>query len=181
MLKFIKNALRRKKIRKFASHIPTGFIPLTDARKVTAVIDVEDACFDRLREEILDWGHRNNLQVCLYFIDFRKTENDGQLLTSPDTTVFRKETDWLGTPDLSKLMNLLGEQSDIFISLIDNGNFCIDFICKCAKARFKIGRYGYDGHVYDMIITGDCSGKGKTKPDSLRVFAAITDFLEKVR
>lgn len=181
MLKFIKNALRRKKTRKFASHIPTGFIPLTEARKVNAVINAEDPGLDGLREKILSWGRRKNLKICLYFIDFRKIENEGQILTDPDTTVFRKETDWLGTPDLSKLMNLLGEQSDILISLIDNGDFCIDFISKCAKARFKIGRCGYNGHVYDMIITGGINGNGTAKPDSLRVFAAITDFLDKVK
>ncbi len=181
MFDFIKNTLRHKKIRKFASRIPTGFIPLTDARKVNAVLDVEDPCFDRLREEVLAWGRRKNMKVGLYFLDFRKIENESQMLTAPDTTVFRKETDWLGTPDLSKLMNLLGEQSDIFISLVGNGDFCIDFISKCTKARFKIGRLGYKGHVYDMIITGDSIDAGKTKPDSLRVFAAITDFLDKVR
>lgn len=178
MFDFIINALRRKKIKKFASHVPTGFIPLADTSKVNIVVDVEEPGFEGLREKILAWGRRKNLKVCLYFTDFRKIESDEQILTGLNTTIFRNDVDWLGTPDLSKLMNLLGEESDIFISLIDNGDFAIDFMSKCAKARFKIGRRGYKGHVYDMVITGD---NREGKPDSGRVFAAITDFLEKVR
>ncbi|MDE6148394.1 MAG: hypothetical protein K2G18_10150 [Bacteroidales bacterium] len=179
MLDLVKDTLRRKKIRKFASRIPTGFIPLTDTSTVNVVVDVEDPGFDMLREEILAWGRRKGLKVCIYFLDFRKIGKDELLLTSINTTILKRELDWLGTPDLSKVMNLLGEQSDIFISLVGNGDFTIDFLGKCAKSRFKIGRYEYEGHPYDMVFTGEQAEDRQHGP--LLIFRAITDFLDKVR
>ena len=82
-------------------------------------------------------------------------------------------------PDLTKVAGVIEEKSDLFISMVDNGNFPIDFLARCSKARFKIGRYEYDGHPYDMILAG-----GETtdlRSEARQIFAAITDFLTKIK
>ena len=66
-----------------------------------------------------------------------------------------------------------------FISLVENGNFPIEFVSKCAKARFKIGRMSFPGHAYDMVISG--SPTEDLRSDVRRIFAGMTEFLEKVR
>ena len=71
------------------------------------------------------------------------------------------------------------EPSDLFISLVENGNFPIEFVSKCAKARFKIGRMSFPGHAYDMVISG--SPTEDLRSDVRRIFAGMTEFLEKVR
>lgn len=170
---------RKRKIKKYISDIPTGILPLSEISTVNVVIDVEEPGFDVLKEDILAWGRKQGIKVNIYFFDFRKLGQEELLLTSITTTIIKKELDWLGTPDLDKLSGLLEEPSDLFISLIENGNFPIEFVSRCAKARFKIGRCPFQGHAYDMVISG--SPTEDLRSDVRRIFAGMTEFLEKVR
>ena len=65
------------------------------------------------------------------------------------------------------------------ISMIDNGNFPIEFLSKCAKARFKVGRYAFKGHAYDLIVSGAINED--LRSDSRRIFQEITEFLLKIK
>ncbi len=170
---------RQRKLGKHISNVPTGFVPLSDVSSVNVIIDVEEPGFDILKEDILAWGRQLGLKVNIYFFDFRKLGKGELLLTSIQTTVVKTELDWIGTPDFAKVGPLIYEPSDLLISMVDNGDFPIEFVSKCAKARFKIGRCGFEGHAYDMVIIG-----GQTedlRSDSRQIFAAVTDFLNKVR
>ena len=174
----IKSIFRKRKIGKFISDVPTGLMPLSDIKTVNVVLDVEERGFDALRAQILDWGRKAGVKVSIYYLDFRKLDKTELLITSIQTTIIKKDLDWVGTPDISKVMGVIGEKSDLFISLIENGDFPIEFISKCAKARFKIGRCGFPGHVYDMVISG-----GQTadlRSDSGKIFNAIVEFLNKI-
>lgn len=179
MIESVKGIFRRKKLKKYASDVPTGFIPMTDVTVVNVIVDVEEPGFDALREDILAWGRSIQAKVNIYFFDFRKLGKDELLLTSIQTTILRKELDWLDTPDLKKTAPLIEDKSDIFISMIDNGDFPIEFLSKCAKARFKIGRCGFEGHAYDMVVTGNETAE--LRSDSRKIFAAVRDFLCKIR
>lgn len=179
MFEFVKNFFRRRKIRKFGSQIETSFLPVSKIATVNAVIDVQETGFDQLKEDLLSWGRRKGIKVNVYFFDFRKLKKGEQLLTSIDKTFLRKELSWIGTPSLGKAAPILMEESDLFISLIDNGDFPIDFISKCAKARFKIGRYAYDGDAFDMIFHG--GAREELRGDVCRIFEELTEFLEKIR
>ena len=179
MIDSVKNIFRRKKLKKFASDVPTGFIPLSEVSSVNVLVDVEEPGFDVLRQDILAWGRSINAKVNIYFFDFRKLGKDELLLTSIQTTIIKKELDWLGTPEFSKIGALLYEPSDLFISMVDNGNFPIEFVSRCCKARFKIGRCGFEGHAYDMVMIGNPTEE--LRSDSRQIFKAITDFLTKIR
>ena len=179
MFEFVKNFIRRRKIRKFGSQIETSFLPVSKIATVNAVIDVQETGFDQLKEDLLSWGRRKGIKVNVYFFDFRKLKKGEQLMTSIDKTFLRKELSWIGTPSLGKAAPILMEESDLFISLIDNGDFPIDFISKCAKARFKIGRYAYDGDAFDMIFHG--GAREELRGDVCRIFEELTEFLEKIR
>ncbi len=179
MLDFIFDIFRRRKLKKFISDVPTGFVSLAEVSTVNVIIDVEEPGFDVLKEDILAWGRQLGLKVNIYFFDFRKLGKDELLLTSIQTTIIRKELDWLGTPDMAKAGPLIYESSDLFISMVDNGNFPIEFLSKCAKARFKIGRCGFEGDPYDMVMAGNPTED--LRSESRAIFAAITEFLNKVR
>ena len=178
MFESIKNFLRRRKVRKLSRAIPTGMLPLSEISTVNVVIEVEEAGYDILKEEILAWGRANGLKVNIYFFDFRKIAKDELLLTSIQTTIVKKELNWFGMPAYEKVVGLLEEKSDLLISLIDDGDFPIDFIMKCSCARFKIGRRAYPGHVYDIVIS-DRPAEGLRSGGS-QVFAAIIEFLGKI-
>ena len=179
MIDTIKDLFRRRKLKKHASDVPTGFLPMSEIYTVNVMIDVEEPGFDALREDILAWGRSIKAKVNIYFFDFRRLGKEELLLTSIQTTILRKELDWTDAPDVKKVANLLEEQSDLFISMIDNGDFPIEFLSKCAKARFKIGRKGFEGHAYDMGVTG--GETAELRSDSRKIFAAIKDFLTKIQ
>ena len=179
MFGLIKNFIRKKRIAKYSSDVPTALLPMSQIRSAIVVIDVEEPGFDELKEDILAWGRATGVKVNLYFFDFRRLGKDELLLTSIQTTILRKELDWTDAPDVKKVTHLLEEQSDLFISMIDNGDFPIEFLSKCAKARFKIGRCGFEGHAYDMVISG--SPTEDLISDSRKIFAAVKEFLTKVR
>ena len=178
MFNTIKSIFRKRKIGKFVSDVQTGLLPFSEISTVNVVLDVEEPGFDVLRAQILEWGRKAGVKLNIYFFDFRRLDKEELLITSIQTTIIKKELDWIGTPDISKVIGLIGEKSDLFISLIDNGDFPIEFISKCAKARFKIGRCGFPGHAYDMIISG--SQTADLRSDSCKIFDAIIDFLNKI-
>ena len=179
MFDSIKNIFRKRKIGKFISNVPTGLIPMKDISSVNVIMDVEEPGFDLLKADIMSWARQAGLKINIYFFDFRRLDKEELLITSIQTTIIKKELDWIGTPEISKVMGLMGEKSDLLISLIDNGDFPIDFISNCAQARFKIGRHEYAGHAFDMIISG--SETADLRSDSRLIFGAITEFLQKIQ
>ena len=178
MFDVILRFFRDRKIQKFLSDVPTGIRSLRNISSVNVIIDVEEPGFELLKEDILAWGRQKGLKINIYFLDFRKLGKEELLLTSITTTILRKELDWIGTPEFSKVGTLLYEHSDLFISLIDNGDFPIEFLSKCSKARFKIGRCPFEGHAYDMIIVGNPTED--LRSDARRIFAAMTDFIKRI-
>lgn len=179
MFDIVKKFSRNRRIRKYISDIETGLIPLSEISNANVIIDVEEPGFDVLKDDILAWGRNSGIKVNIYFFDFRRIGKDELLLTSITNTLLKKELDWVGMPDLKKTAGLIEEKSDLFISMVDNSDFTIDFLARCTKARFKIGRCEYEGHPYDMILAG-----GETadlRSEARQIFAAITDFLKKIK
>ncbi len=179
MFEGIKNFFRRRKIRKNASPVATAFLPISKISVVNAVLDVQETGFDQAKEALLSWGRKKGIKVNVYFFDFRKLKKGEQLLTGIDKTFLRKELSWIGTPSMDKVTPLLQEESDLFVSMIDNADFPIDFLSKCTKARFKIGRYAYDGDAFDMIFHG--GAREELRGDVCRLVEGLTDFLEKIQ
>ena len=178
MLDSIKDFFRKRALKKFISTEPTSLLPLSDIKTANVVIDVEEPGYDILKDDILAWGRATNIDVNIYFFDFRKLGKDELLLTSISTTIIQSELNWYDMPSPAKVGMLFREESDLFISMIANSDFPIEFVSKCAKARFKIGRYPFEGHVYDMTMAG--SDIEELRSDSREIFAAITDFLKKI-
>ena len=178
MLDSVKNIFRKRVLQKFISAEPTSLLPLSAIKTANVVIDVEEPGFDVLKEDILAWGRTEGIDVNIYFFDFRKLGKNELLLTSIQTTVARKDLNWLGMPTYEKVSGAIEEPCDLFISLIDNAEFPIDFLSKCAAARFKIGRKAYEGHCFDMI----CSSKPVDgfRSSGRLVFAGIVEFIEKI-
>ena len=179
MYRFIRNFVRNKRLKKYASDVETGFIPMSEINSINVIIDVEEPGFDDLKEDILAWGRSEGKKVNIYFLDLRRLGKDELLLTSITNTILKKELDWTGMPDLSKISPLIDEKSDMLISLVNNGDFPIDFIARCTKARFKIGRHGYEGHPYNMTLVG-----GETadlRSEARQIFSTITEFITKIK
>lgn len=180
MYGLIRDFVRRKRLKKHASDVQTGLVPLTWGSVVNVLIDVEEPGFDDLKEDILAWGRKNpGLKVSIYFIDFRRLGKDELLLTSITNTILKKELDWVGMPDMGKIASLVSEPSDLLISMADRHDFPVDFIIRCTRAKFKIGRHKYEGHPFDMIMSG--AETAELRSDSRQIFAGITEFITKIK
>ena len=170
---------RKRKLKKFASDVPTSLLKVSDIKTANVVIDVEEAGFDLLKEDILTWGRNNGIKVNIYFFDFRKLGANELLLTSIQTTVIKRELNWFGMPPIEKVAPLIYENSDLFISLICNDRFPIRFVSNCSRARFKIGRYEYEGHPFNLIMSG--STGADLRSDARQIFASATELLKKIQ
>lgn len=179
MFGLIRSLVRKNRLKKYSSNIPTGFIPMSEVRTINVIIDVEEPGFDDLKEDILAWGRAVGIRPNIYFFDFRKLGKEELLLTSITSTIIRKELDWTGMPSFDKVAPLVNEKSDLFISMIDNEDFPIDFLARCTKARFKIGRHAYEGHPFDMILSG--GETAELRSDARQIFKAITEFIIKIK
>ena len=62
---------------------------------------------------------------------------------------------------------------------VDCWNTAIDLISKCANARFKIGRRSYEGHAFDMIISG--TPNEDLRSDSRLILKAMIEYLSKIQ
>lgn len=179
MIDSILNIFRKSKLKKFASDVPTSIMKLSEIKTANVVIDVEEAGFDLLKEDILTWGRNNGIKINIYFFDFRKLGKEELLLTSIQTTILKKELDWLGYPKADKTAGLTEEATDLFVSLIDSSVPAIDLISKCANARFKIGRRYYEGHAFDMIISG--TPNEDLRSDSRLILKEMIVYLSKIQ
>ena len=80
---------------------------------------------------------------------------------------------------LKEMCEMLQEECDLFISMIDNGDFPIHFISRCSRAKFKIGRYSFEGDPFDMIFHG--GAREELRGDVCKIFEGLTEFLEKIK
>ena len=179
MFETIKNFFRKRRLRKVASKRPTGLLAMEKISSASFLLDAAEPDFDALKEDILAWCRTNNIKCSIYFLDLRKLNKDEMVLTSIQTTILRKELDWLGYPNEPTTRGLIEEECDLFISLVNDFYPAVDYTSKCANARFKIGRTGYDGHIYDMIFSG-CPNED-LRSDSRLIFKSMTEFITKIK
>ena len=172
----IKNAFRRRAIKRYASPIPTGMIPLSQIRTAVTFIDVEDTSFDDCKEAILSFYKENNIKGDIFFFDFRKITSDELLITSIQTTILRRDLNWIGRPNKEKIDLMMASNPDLFISMIKGKCFPLEFMAACSNARFKIGRSQIEGNIFDLIIS-DPKDKDMSQNE---VFLEVRKYLSKI-
>jgi len=177
MFEFAIDFIRKSVLKRNTSATQTSILPLSKARSYVAVIDVEDTSFDACKTAIMNFFRSKDINGSVFFQDFRKIGSEDRLITSIQTTITKKDLDWIGRPSKYK-MNVLKEQNpDIFISLIKEPGFAVEYMARSSNARFKIGRQQMDGNLFDLVVK-DPAGKNLSQLDS---FMAIKDYLTKIK
>ena len=173
----VKALLRRHSIKKCASSEPTGFLPMADVRSAVAFIDVEDTTFNECKNSLLAFFRENSIKGDIFFFDFRKLDQGERLITSITTTVLKKDLNWYGKPSKEKVDLMLSGEPDLFISLLPNVDFPIEYMAKCSKARFKVGRIQLPGNTYDLVVK-DPAGRSLSQAEA---FLEIENLLKRVK
>ncbi len=169
--------MRRRSLKKNASKVPTSITPMDKVHSAVAFIDVADTSFDACKMAIQAFYRDYNIKGDIFFLDLRKITKEERLITSIQTTVLLKDLNWYGKPSEEKISLMLGSEPDLFISLVNNTDFPIEFMANCSQAKFKVGRKQLPGGVFDMIIL-DPAGKELSMVES---FKGMRQFLGKVK
>ena len=177
MFEFVKNIFRKRSLKKHCSDVPTEILPLNQIKSYVAVIDVEDSTFDACKTNIMNYFRGMDIRGAVFFQDFRKIGSEDRLITSIQTTITKKDLDWLGRPNKYKMGVLAEQNPDVFISLIKEPDFAIEYMARTSKARFKIGRKQLGGDLFDLVVS-DPAGKNVSQLDS---FNAMKVYLGKIR
>ena len=177
MLEPVKDILRRQSLKKNASTEPTGFVPLDKIRSAVAFIDVEDTSFNECKNTLMLFFREHNIKGDIFFFDFRKLTEGERLITSITTTILKKDLNWFGKPSHEKVALMLDGEPDLFISLLLSTDFPIEFMAKCSRAHFKVGRVQLPGDTFDLVVK-DPGGRTLNEAEFCK---EMIKFMDKIR
>ncbi|MBO4434926.1 MAG: hypothetical protein J5769_05705 [Bacteroidales bacterium] len=160
----VKGLFRRQSLKKHTSTEPTGLMPLSEVRSAVAFIDVVDTSFNECKQALMAFFRDNNIKGDIFFFDFRKLDQGERLITSITTTVLKKDLNWFDRPSQDKVNLMLAGEPDLFISLIPNADFPIEFMANCSRAHFKAGRVQLPGNVFDLVVS-DPAGRSLSEAE----------------
>lgn len=172
----IKYFFRQRCLRKRSSKEPTGIRPLSQIHSAVTFIKVENKDFNEINDAVLRFYKENNIKGEIFFFDFRKIGKEEKVLTDTAKTIFSKDLNWFGKPLREKAEVMLKSEADVFISLIKGRCFPIEYMAKCSKAKFKIGREQLAGRTFDLVLK---EPKGKTFSET-EIFNELKTYLEKI-
>ena len=151
------------------------------------VIDASGPGYDECLGKVRKFFGRHGVSLSVLFIDFRKFSSKVKMVTERECTVTRKDLNWFGRPCLKKAAIVTGKPVDLFICLADNDSYCIEYLSKSAKSRFKIGRKSFAGDPFDLIVeapvlpgegTDSCAAPTGVEGE---IFDTISDILGKIK
>lgn len=177
MLDALKDMFRRRALRKEASHEPTRICPLDQVKSAVTFIDVEDTSFNECKIAVQAFYREMGIKGEIFFFDFRRLTDGERLITSITTTVLKKDLGWYGRPSREKINLMLSGEPDMFISLIPSTDFPIEFMAKCSRARFKVGRIQLPGDTFDIVV----NAPGTAPSSQLEVFRKMTAILSRIK
>ena len=177
MLEGVKGFFRSRALAKYASTEPTRITPIGKIRSAVAFIDVEDTSFNECKVALMNFFKERDIKGDIFFFDFRKLTEGERLITSITTTILKKDLNWFGRPSREKVNLMLSGEPDMFISLLPSTDYTLEFMAKCSKARFKIGREQLPGSTFDLVIKDP---EDRTLNEA-EVFAELVKFMDKIR
>ena len=173
----LQELFRRYSLRRNASQEPTGLLPVGSVRSAVAFIDVEDTSFDRCKQALMNFFRERGIKFDIFFFDFRKLTQGERLITSITTTVLKKDLNWYGRPSQEKMKLMLEGEPDLFLSLLPQNSFPLEYMARCSRARFKVGRQQLPGGVFDLVVL-DPAGKRLSQEEAFR---SILTYLERIK
>ena len=169
--------VQRRSLRRNASKVPTGILPLSQIRHAVALVDVEDTSFDQCKNKMLTFFRGHNIHVEIFYLDFRRLGEGERLITSINGTILKKDLNWFGRPNDEKIRLLEMCEPDLLISAIREKDFAFQYIVATSPARFKVGRKQLPGNIFDIVLS---------EPDDrilseAEAFENLAKLLEKIR
>lgn len=177
MFPLLKYILRRRAIRRNASKVQTGMIPLSAVRHAVVVGNAEEDRWGECRKTVDSFFRRHGIKNDIYHIDTRRYKRGTSPETGQEYTLCRKNLNWFGKPVKEIRARLLSGKPDLYICLSDREEFTERFLAAAVPARFKIGCNRFPEDSYNIIVTS----AGDSGKDACDRFAQIAALLESVK
>lgn len=162
-------------LRSARSKTPTGILPLSRIRSAVIFVDAQEADCDKCKDSILEFFRNNGIAGDIFYLDMRDIDKDERLLTAAGSTLLKRDLNWYGKPSQASISMMQARQPDLMVSLVPDGSFAIDYLCRSCEAKFKIGRSQDAYSTFDIVLDG-ASGCTQTE-----TFARIRAILAKIR
>lgn len=145
-------------LKKHASRLQTGFLPLGKIRKAMVFIDALDPDSEKLAAEIKAYFGSKGIEA---------------MVLAPS----KKEINCFGwvKKKLGKSCRDFGE--DLFISLAASSCFASEYAARCSQAPFKVGHEQLEGGIFDLVV---CDPENSSS-NQTELFKSIKNYLEIVR
>lgn len=169
---FYKKYLQRRSLRKDASTVPTGLLPISRINTLTAILDGEKRDSEECKAEIMYFCRVNDIRLRLFFFNFNRIESGERLITSITNTVLRKDLKWRGTFKEEKQHLLFSSAPDMLLILTPLVDFTVEYTAKCSRALFKVGRVQLPGQTFDLVVA-DPADKTCTQTEAFRTVKNI--------
>lgn len=177
MFPLLKHILRRRAIRRNASKVQTGMIPLSAVRYAVVVGNAEEDRWGECSKAVEKFFSKHGIKVEIYHIDTRRYRHGTAPETGMEYTMCRKNLNWFGKPVHDIRSRLLSGKPDLYICLSDREEFTERFLAAAVPAGFKIGCSRFPEDSYNIIVTS-AADSGKDVCDR---FVQITSLLESVK
>lgn len=146
--------MRRAQLKKHASTLPTGLVPL---RKINSALVIADGtvpdcveCVEKMSAFLKGCG----IAVSAIYVDLRRIRKDTPVYVSGDNVLTRSRVNWYGKPKTKRTGHLFPAETGLLVNIRDSGDFTGDFISKTVRAVFKIGICDYPGNPFDLTVSG---------------------------
>ena len=173
----VKELFQRYSLKKSASKEPTGLLSLKAVRSAVAFIDVEDSSWESCKNALMAFFREHGIKGDIFFFDIRRIEKGERLITSINTTVLKKDLNWYERPSPEKTRIMLEGEPDLFISLLPRANYPLEYMVRCSRARFKVGREQLPGNVFDLVVKDPAD----RRLNQAEAFAEISNFLTRIQ
>lgn len=169
---------RKKGLKRFASKVRTGMIPLSDIRSAAILMDSLDDDTEACIKDIKDFFRKKGVQPEIRYIDTRSDrKKKGSSLTDPSVTFQKKDLNWYGRLRNASLHYVTEKQYDLYIDLTPRDDYTTLFIAWSIPARFKIGCFKPESSPFNIVVTPP----GGASASIREIFRNMTGLLESIR
>lgn len=179
MIPLFTDIFRKKGLKKFASGIQTGMIPLSGIHSVTVLLDSQDADVDRCTSSVRGFFRKAGITPDIHYMDLRSIRRQKKegALTDAASTFTRKDLNWYGRLKNETASSFLKEKRDLYIDLTASNEYPVRFIATAFPARFKIGCTESDMSPFNIAVTPPSGGQTPT----YEIFKEISALLGTIR
>ncbi|MBR1869164.1 MAG: hypothetical protein IJ799_03760 [Bacteroidales bacterium] len=170
MFESLKRALRQRALRRHASSVPTGIMPLGKIRKVAVFMDAGGMEAAECARAVRDWAASKGKDLSVYALALSKEAAavEGAVNLTPS------DLNFFGRVRRSKKVPAVDGNVDLLISLFDGDPFAVEFEAVSVGAAFKAGRVQLPGDVYDLVVNAP-EGEKCTQEEAFREMVSLME------